>query len=302
MPHIVRSVRPRRLIAFAAGVAATALLLTGCAGQPSPVAKVIAGADDGGKKAVEATTITSVTPATGSISGATVTIAGTNLADVKTVDIGGQAAIVEDATDSKLVAVVPAAANFQPATVAVSVTTDKGKSVASENAFSYQVQTPVDKQLNYALTYWKTYNSGEWGDLNSVGGDCANFVSQTLIARGWTQTAAWYNKDAAAKWSPSWGYVPSMDNYFRANAASLGLTQYPLDQRDKIKVGDIVMFDWNDNDSLDHVQIVSAVQNVDGKISIEMAGHNEDSDYRDLDETITVDHPGAIGHFWSLSK
>jgi hypothetical protein len=24
--------------------------------------------------------------------------------------------------------------------------------------------------------------------------------------------------------------------------------------------------------------------------------------HRDLDETITVEHPGGIGHFWSLSK
>ncbi|MFF1876873.1 amidase domain-containing protein [Leifsonia sp. NPDC058230] len=300
MLHTVRSSRPARLLAFAAGVAATALLLTGCAGQPSPVAKAVAGANEPAK--VEATTITSVTPATGSISGGTVTIGGTNLAGVKTVEIGGQPATVQEASGSKVVVAVPAAVNFQPATVAVSVTTASGKSFASENAYSYQVVTPVDKQLNYALTYWKNYNSAEWGDLNPVGGDCANFVSQTLIARGWTQTAAWYNKNAAAKWSPSWGYVPAMDNYFRSNAGALGLTEYPLDQRDKIKVGDIVMFDWNDNNSLDHVQIVSGVQNVGGKISIKMAGHNTDSDYRDLDETITVDHPGAIGHFWSLSK
>jgi hypothetical protein len=33
-----------------------------------------------------------------------------------------------------------------------------------------------------------------------------------------------------------------------------------------------------------------------------MAGHNEDTDYRDLDTTITVDHPGATGHFWSFSN
>jgi hypothetical protein len=44
------------------------------------------------------------------------------------------------------------------------------------------------------------------------------------------------------------------------------------------------------------------VNNVNGKITIEMAGHNTDTDYRDLDHTITVEHPGATGHFWSLSK
>ncbi|WP_431279110.1 amidase domain-containing protein [Leifsonia poae] len=298
----VRFSRPRRYLALAAGIAATALLLTGCASQPSPAATAAEGASNSTEKAAEPTTIKSVSPATGSISGGTVTIAGTNLAGVKAVDIGGQAAVVQKATEAQVVVTAPAAVNFQPATVAVSVTADNGKTVASENAYSYQVQTPVDKQMNYALTYWKNYNSAEWGNLNPVGGDCANFVSQGLIARGWTQTAAWYNKNAAAKWSPSWGYVPAMDNYFRANAASLGLTEYSFDQRDKIKVGDIVMFDWNNNNSLDHVQVVSAVQNVGGKIVIKMAGHNEDSDYRDLDEAITVDHPGGTGHFWSLSK
>ncbi|GAA1447952.1 amidase domain-containing protein [Leifsonia poae] len=249
------------------------------------------------------TTISAVTPAAGSVSGAnTVTITGNNLSDVTTVKIGDQQATVQKATDSKVVAVVPAAPDFKAGAVDVSVTAENGKQAAtSDDAFSYTVATPVDRQLSYALTYWKNYNSAEWGDLNSVGGDCANFVSQTLIARGWTQNADWYNKGAAADWAPAWGYVPSMDAYFRAHP-ELGLTEYPLDQRDKIKVGDIVMFDWNDNDSLDHVQIVSAVEKVGGQIKIKMVGHNEDSDYRDLDETITTDHPGAIGHFWSFSK
>jgi uncharacterized protein YijF (DUF1287 family) len=160
----------------------------------------------------------------------------------------------------------------------------------------------ADKQLGYAMAHWNDYNTSQYGDLNPVGGDCANFVSQTLIARGWQMNSQWYNHDAAADWSPAWGYVPAMDNYLRANASTLGLTEYSFDQRETIKVGDIVMFDWDDNDSLDHVQIVSSVQEIDGKILIKMAGHNIDTDYRDLDTTITVDHPGAVGHFWGLSK
>lgn len=297
----VRSSPSRKILALAGVIAATALLLSGCAGQPSPAAKALTG-NAAEQKKPAGTTISTVSPAVGSVSGdGTVTISGTDLAGVKSVQIGTQQAAVQKASASEVVAVVPAAASFQPGQAAISVTTATGKAVTADKTYSYQVSTPVDKQLNYAMTYWKNYNSAEWGDLNSVGGDCANFVSQTLIARGWTQNDDWYNKDAAGSWSPAWGYVPSMDSYFRAHP-ELGLTEYPLDQRDKIKVGDIVMFDWNDNDSLDHVQIVSAVQNVNGKISIKMVGHNEDSDYRDLDQTITVDHPGAVGHFWSFSK
>jgi hypothetical protein len=294
--------RARRLALVAAFVAASALVLTACAGEPSPVTKAVAGAASATPTA-QSTTIAAVQPAAGSVSGdGTVTITGTNLESVTSVTIGGQQAPVQHASDDQVVAVVPPAPSFQAGPVDVSVTAKDGTAAASAGAYKYEVSSPVDRQLAYAMTYWKNYNTAQYGDLNPVGGDCANFVSQTLLARGWTMNDDWYNRNAAAQWSPAWGYVPSMDAYFRANAASLGLTEYPLDQRDAIKVGDIVMFDWNNNDSLDHVQIVSAVQKVNGKIQIKMVGHNEDSDYRDLDQAITVDHPGGTGHFWSLSK
>jgi len=294
--------RARRALALTAVAASAALVFTACAGEPSPVTKAVAQAA-APSPTPTSSVVSSIQPAVGSVSGGTVTLSGTNLEKVGAVQIGGQPATVTQATDDKVVVSVPAAANFQAGSVPVTVTDKTGKPVTTAaGTYDYQVQTPVDKQLAYALTYWKNYNTAAYGDLNPVGGDCANFVSQTLIARGWQMNGEWYNHNAAANWSPAWGYVPAMDNYFRENAAQLGLTEYSFDQRDKIKVGDIVMFDWNDNNSLDHVQIVSGIQNVNGQIKIQMAGHNEDSDYRDLDEAITVDHPGGIGHFWSLSK
>ncbi len=300
MTSPARSRRLRRTLALTAVAASAALAFTACAGEPSPVTKAVAQA---AAPTPKSSVVSSIQPAAGSVSGGTITLEGTNLQKVGAVQIGGQAATVAQATADKVVVNVPAAANFQAGSVPVTVTDKSGKPVTtSTDTYDYQVQTPVDKQLAYALTYWKNYNTAQFGDLNSVGGDCANFVSQSLLARGWQMNDDWYNRNAAASWSPAWGYVPAMDNYFSENAAQLGLTEYSFDQRDKIKVGDIVMFDWNDNDSLDHVQIVSAVQNVNGQIKIKMVGHNEDSDYRDLDEAITVDHPGGIGHFWSLSK
>ncbi|WP_454110098.1 amidase domain-containing protein [Leifsonia shinshuensis] len=293
--------RSRRVFAVAATAAAAALLFTGCAGEPSPVMKAIAGAAPVAqpKNAV----VSGIEPAAGSVAGGTATIAGTDLQHVASVQIGGQPAAVTQATADKVVVTVPQAANWAAGPVPITVTAADGKVVPTAGkTYTYQVQTPVDRQLAYAMAHWNDYNTAEYGDLNPVGGDCANFVSQTLIARGWQMNSDWYNHDAAADWSPAWGYVPAMDDYFRENAAQLGLTEYSFDQRDKIKVGDIVMFDWNNNNSLDHVQIVSAVNNVNGKITIEMAGHNTDTDYRDLDHTITVEHPGATGHFWSLSK
>lgn len=293
--------RSRRLLPLAAVAAAAALLFTGCAGEPSPVTKAAAGVAPVAEP--KNATVSGIEPASGSVSGGTVTITGANLEKVAAVKIGAQAAAITQATSDKVVVTVPAAQSFAAGAVPVAVTDSAGKPVATGGAtYTYQVVTPVDRQLAYAMAHWNNYNTAQYGDLNPVGGDCANFVSQTLIARGWQMNSEWYNHDAAADWSPAWGYVPAMDDYFRENAAQLGLTEYSFDQRDKIKVGDIVMFDWNNNDSLDHVQVVSGVQNVDGRITIQMVGHNDDTDYRDFDHTITVDHPGATGHFWSLSK
>lgn len=277
-----------------------ALAFTGCAGEPSSLAKAVAKAAV--THSAASVTVSAIEPVAGSVSGGTVTITGVNLGKVAHIEIGGQRATVTKDSADKIVATVPAAQGFAPGAVPIAITDKTGKAISTgAKTYDYRVQTPVDKQLSYAMTYWKDYNTAEYGDLNPVGGDCANFVSQTLIARGWTMNSEWYNKDAGDDWSSSWGYVPAMDDYLRENAAQLGLTEYSFDQRDKIKLGDIVMFDWSGDYSLDHVQIVSGVQRVHGQIKILMVGHNEDSDYRDLDQTITVDHPGGSGHFWSLA-
>ena len=196
--------RRRRVAGVIAVAASAALLFTGCAGEPSAATKALAGASM--KSTPTAASVAAVQPAAGSVSGGTVTLTGSNLQNVASVQIGGQPAVVTAASAGKVTVDVPAAQGFQAGAVPIAVTDKSGKTVATDGkTYDYQVQTPVDKQLAYAMTYWKNYNSAEWGDLNSVGGDCANFVSQTLIARGWTMNDDWYNKNAAADWSPAWG-------------------------------------------------------------------------------------------------
>ncbi len=148
------------------------------------------------------------------------------------------------------------------------------------------------------MRYWKDYNLAEYGTMNPIGGDCANYVSQTLIARGWEQRDDWYNRDAGAAHSPTWTYCPAMDPWLSEHAAEFGLTKRSIDERDKVKVGDIVFFDWNDNASPDHTTIVSEVfTEPDGTVRIKSASHNQDGPYRDLDEMITVQHPGGKAWF-----
>ncbi|PZF60390.1 hypothetical protein DEI92_08605 [Curtobacterium sp. MCBD17_034] len=163
---------------------------------------------------------------------------------------------------------------------------------------TYAALTAVDRQLQYAMAHWSNYNLAEYGNMNAIGGDCANFVSQTLVARGWQQRDDWYNHDAGAEHSATWTYCPSLDPWLQTNAAAFGLTRRTLDERAKVGVGDIVMWDWNGNGSPDHTTIVSEVfPKPDGTVLIKSASHNEDGPYRDLDEMLTVQHPGGTAWF-----
>ncbi|MBH0130270.1 amidase domain-containing protein [Salinibacterium sp. NK8237] len=246
--------------------------------------------------------VQAISSATGTlVAGESLVITGTALDDVTDVTFGGVSATDVVVTDSETVTVtVPSAVDFQPSTVDIAVLADDAAVPTAETLdYTYEASTPVDNQMQYLMEHWEDYNVDEYGDLNSVGGDCANFASQSLLMRGWDMTADWFNYDAAADWSGAWGYVPTMEIWLNSNP-ELGATQLSFDERDQAKVGDLVVFDWNDNDFLDHIQVVSSVETVDGETVIKMVGHNLDTNYRDLDETITVDHPGATGHFWSI--
>lgn len=245
-------------------------------------------------------TVAAIEPAEGSVAGATITITGENLGDVTAVNIGDVPAGVTVVDEQTLQVVVPAQLAYSP--VVSPVTVFAGETTVAQETplqFSYVVATPVDRQLQYAFAHWNNYNLAEFGDLNPVGGDCMNFVSQTLLARGWPMMDGWSSQNAGGDWTAAWGHVPSFDNWLR-DRPELGLTELSFDQRDQVKLGDLVVFDWDGGGSLDHIQIVSAIQVVDGKTIIKMVGHNTDSDYRDFDTVITVDHPGATGYFWSV--
>lgn len=306
----MRTVRPRRAVIAMAVSAAAVLTLVGCSATASTSTEADGSAGTDAAAAQLKPTVASVTPATASVSQQrTVTITGRDLSQVKTVEFGSVPAKVR-AVDSgaknstaTIKVTAPPAADFQSGAVKITLKNAKGEVVAAKNnVYSYTAQSGVDKQLQYAMTYWQNYNTTEYGDLNSVGGDCANFVSQTLVARGWPMTDEWYNHDAAADWSPAWGYVPAMDEYFAQNADQLGLQEVSFDQRDKVALGDVAIFDWDNDGSPDHVQIVTAIKKVDGVIKIEMASHNDDGPYRDLDQLITEQHPGGTGHFWHLTR
>jgi hypothetical protein len=274
-----------------------AVLLSGCASAEP--------ANENTPLVAEAGQVASISPASGPlVSGGTVTLKGKNLADVTRVTFDGVGATdVTVVSDTEVTAAVPVAAEYVPAVNQVNVYAGN-ELVPADGALTYarESTTPVDAQLEYAFAHWsrETYNLASYGEFNSVGGDCMNFVSQTLIARGIPMTAGW-SFTSPTDYTGSWIYTPSFENYLLSTPEA-GFTRLTVDQRDQAEVGDIVVFDWNSNDSADHIQIISDIRTVDGKQQILMVGHNLDSNWRDFDTTITVDHPGALAWFWKVPK
>jgi hypothetical protein len=293
MAIALRRSSPVTVVAAALAVFGS-LALSGCA--PS--------ASNDGSQPAAAPVVSAVSPASGPIAaGATVTITGENLDDVTRVTFAGVGATsVTVVSDTEVSAVAPVAAEYAVGAQEVDVFAGDTVVAADDTRLAYtrEVTTPVDAQLAYAFAHWapETYNLATYGEFNSVGGDCMNFVSQTLAARGIPQTADWYFT-SLSDYSGSWIYTPSFDEYLTAHPET-GFTRLSIEQRDQAEVGDLVLFSWSGVGSPDHIQVISDIRVVDGVTKILMVGHNLDSNWRDLDETITVDHPGAKAWFWKV--
>ncbi|RFA17333.1 hypothetical protein B7R21_00940 [Subtercola boreus] len=272
------------------------LALAGCAdsnafGESAPTASAAA-----------APTVTGVSVASGSLTGGTaVSLTGSGLADVVGVTVGGAAAtsLAVDGTGA-VSFLTPAAVDYQPAAAAIALAFRDGTSLDAGTPFAYQAVTAVDRQLQYAFTYWQDYNLAQWSRFSD--NDCGNFVNQTLLARGWQQNSDWYSDYATTgDYSLSWIRGNEMDDYLNSRDDT---TRLELSERASVKVGDVVMFDWdpeNDN-GVDHTMLVSRVDlNPDGTNAIKLVGHTLDAQYRDLDGAITIENPGGTAHFYSIA-
>ncbi len=216
--------------------------------------------------------------------------------------MGGVRAEFAVTSPTEVTVVVPPSATYDAGTATVDAWQGARKVDSPDVEVVYEVQTAVDRQMQYAFDHWNDYNLAQYGDFNAWGGDCINFVSQTLVARGWQPTEDWFN-DAQEDWAPAFVHVPSFDAWMREHPET-GATTLTLDQRDQVKIGDVVLFDWEGDGSLDHAQVVSRVTTLaDGSIRIAMVGHNLDSDYRDLDVALSPQgqgQAGATAFFWSI--
>ncbi|RWZ52862.1 CHAP domain-containing protein [Labedella phragmitis] len=289
------SVRRRATALLAGAVVAATCLLSGCAGDPAAAAAV----PSFDPVDMSVSVVGDVDAPEGPVSGGgEIAITGLGLEGVTRVLVGGApASSLTVVDDTRVTAAVPRSSDFQPKTVEIQVFAGEEQLPSLwQNTYTYATLTPVDKQLGYALTHWQDYNP-EFGDYNPSGGDCANFVSQTLLARGWKMNDTWSNRNAQG--TKTWVYAPSLEDWLASDSGP-NLTRLDDSQRDQLKLGDIAFFDWNGNGNPDHVMIVSDIVQGENGLQIKVAGHNENRDFRDIDEAITIDHPNSTVWYYQV--
>lgn len=159
----------------------------------------------------------------------------------------------------------------------------------------------VVAQLVYVRAHWQDTSSDTFGFLTE--NDCVNFTSQSLLARGWETDDEWWYSDDGDPWSHSTAWISSTSFMEYLEEHPERATALTDAQRDQVKVGDVVQFDWDDSGDRDHTGVVTSVETeVDGSITILYAGHTDATWGRSVDWAITEDHPGGVAYYWSIPE
>lgn len=216
----------------------------------------------------------------------------TGAAELAFVDVDGEPVVAEAAPEPEPVDSAPAIAGTASLAgiTASSKPAPKPEPETRTLAIDYAPDAGVQAQIDYVLRHWNDYNTAEFMVLS--GYDCANFASQSLLARGWQQDDGWYYNGGAT--SPSWVSSTAMRDYLlsRPDRAT------PLDdsQRDQVRVGDIAQFDWDASGDRDHTAVVTRVEHGDGYTKVWVGGHTKDADYWDVDEAL-ASGGGTVSYF-----
>ncbi|WP_350347807.1 amidase domain-containing protein [Agromyces sp. G08B096] len=159
----------------------------------------------------------------------------------------------------------------------------------------------VAAQLAYVRAHWQDTSNDVFGYLDDT--DCMNFASQSLLERGWQPDDEWWYEGSGDGYANSTAWISSTAFMEYLEARPDRATALTDAQRDLVKPGDLVQFDWDDSGDRDHTGIVTKVERrADGSISIEYAGHTDATWDRTVDEAITELHPGGVAYYWSIPE
>jgi hypothetical protein len=155
-------------------------------------------------------------------------------------------------------------------------------------------------QVSYVLAHWSDRNTAQYGSLGDD--DCVNFASQSLIARGWPQTADWWHRQILGvnEYSAAWVSSTAFRDYLSRHPE----LAEPLanNQRSRVVPGDIVQFDWDDSGNRDHTGVVTRVVHSMTGIEVYYASHSNDREDESVDAAIALDGRGGTAYFWHLLR
>ncbi len=131
-------------------------------------------------------------------------------------------------------------------------------------AYSYNPQAAIA----YAEKYWTNYNDF-YPNYNIFGGDCADFVSQSLHAGGLQMNANWYHAPADIVRNISWTYASSLKSYlekycgkavtiYKDSSKKTGYrdsNKKEVDPKTTIRPGDAVFYYWKGASRYGHAAI-----------------------------------------------
>jgi len=159
----------------------------------------------------------------------------------------------------------------------------------------------VAAQMKYLRAHWQDTSSDRFGFLPE--NDCVNFTSQSLLARGWETDDEWWYSDDGDPWSHPTAWISSTSFMKYLEEHPERATALTDAQRDQVKVGDVVQFDWDDSGDRDHTGVVTSVATEsDGSITILYSGHTDATWDRSVDWAITEYHPGGVAYYWSIPE
>ena len=153
----------------------------------------------------------------------------------------------------------------------------------------------VMTQIDYAKAHYKNPNKEVFGDLG--GTDCVNFVSQTLLARGWKLNKDWTYKDG---YSRAWISSTGFRDYLRAHPELA--TELTWDQRKDVVPGDVVQFDWDNSGDRDHTTVISGYTIINGKRELYVSSHSPAAFDWPISQAIAEHGEPTKVYFWKIKN
>jgi len=151
------------------------------------------------------------------------------------------------------------------------------------------LSSPVQAQYDFVSANWNSRNGGHYGYI--PGRDCANWASQSLIARGHKPTPKWSPRmSRTISFTKAWVSSTALHNFMLSRKRAVLLTAA---QADQVAIGDIVQFDWWNTGAQEHTGIVTHIENSSSGLKIYYASHTAHGMWWSVDRSITILHPGA---------